>query len=329
MGLDSVGEFELDTCWLVDGCDDFEAVVDGRLLECEVAAVDPLAAVLGQDLELGLQVHWLVGDHCQLEGRLFGSGGAFAVVEHLDDGLGEAVVELVYAPHVQSQALAVVVLGEGQRELDGLLVLLPGLQLEGARFFTRVVVSLGNQLVSPVYLLIEGDLENGLAEGYSLGLEGYWDLDLLVVGQVRLGRLEEGREWRVCLSVFEGDVEGQSLVERIAESEGLTNLLPNEDCHFLDFWFELRQSVAAEVVRPLGILVAGEVDLAFLHLKRRGAVEQAEAELGPWRHLEALLFREEDGGVGAARGDIHGSVVGILKLYFFPVGLAQLDLEGF
>lgn len=50
MGLDPVGEFELDAGGFVDCCDDLEAVVDWRLLESEIATVDPLATILCEDL---------------------------------------------------------------------------------------------------------------------------------------------------------------------------------------------------------------------------------------------------------------------------------------
>jgi hypothetical protein len=33
--------------------------------------------------------------------------------------------------------------------------------------------------------------------------------------------------------------------------------------------------------------------------------------------------------MGAERTDIHGTVISVLKLYLFPVRLAQLDLERF
>jgi hypothetical protein len=70
VGFNPVGEFEFDAGGLIDGSDDLEPIVDGRLQESEVTAVRPLAPVFSQYLEVSLQVHGLVGDNCQLEGDL-------------------------------------------------------------------------------------------------------------------------------------------------------------------------------------------------------------------------------------------------------------------
>lgn len=59
VGLQTVCQFELYTRRLVYGSDDFEAVVDGRGQEVEIAFVHPFAAVLSQDFEETLRVSGL------------------------------------------------------------------------------------------------------------------------------------------------------------------------------------------------------------------------------------------------------------------------------
>ena len=59
-------------------------------------------------------------------------------------------------------------------------------------------------------------------------------------------------------------MELKGLIQGIAEGNGLADVFVHEDCHLFDFGFELRQSDAAEVVGPLGgILAVTEKEFSF------------------------------------------------------------------
>lgn len=104
-------------------------------------------------------------------------------------------------------------------------------------------------------------------------------------------------------------------------------MFADEDSHFFEFRLDLGKAIAAEMISPFGILITGEIDLALLHFQGRSPVDEVDGNFGPGRHLEGVLFREEDGWVGAVRSDIHGSIICIFELHFFFVRFAQLDLE--
>jgi hypothetical protein len=81
------------------------------------------------------------------------------------------------------------------------------------------------------------------------------------------------------------------------------------------------------VIGPFGVLVTGEIDLAFFHLQGRGSIDQANEHLRSGRHLEAFFFREEDVGVRTMRVYVHRSIISVFKLHLLLVDFAQLDLE--
>ena len=123
--FESVGEFELEASWLVDACGNDHLIVDWRRGEVEADLVDPLATVLGTDLEVGQDV---LGDERQDVEHIFNPlllDNYLAASCNLDDVSNEVVVTVPVTHNVQSQGLSVVVLREGQGKVDDLLSLGP------------------------------------------------------------------------------------------------------------------------------------------------------------------------------------------------------------
>lgn len=56
VGLESVGEFELNTCWLVDGSLNVKFVIDGWRQKDKVTFIYPLASIICTYLEQCLHV---------------------------------------------------------------------------------------------------------------------------------------------------------------------------------------------------------------------------------------------------------------------------------
>lgn len=129
VGLKSVVELEHNARRLVNGRNNFKAVIVGRCCKIQIVLVAPLAPIAATDIKLAGYIFGLKGQDCQSKGHLSLLDLGLCVLKHLEYIFDKSLIIFFKAFDTKLHRFTFIVLRVGQSQLYLLLSLVTSVQL--------------------------------------------------------------------------------------------------------------------------------------------------------------------------------------------------------